>query len=156
MNGIIATVSIHSGRLVVTGSRIASTLGEDHPILGKLAVRNRHNIPMNAVILQASIALFLLLTSSFGSVLTYVEFVTLLSAFITVIGVYVARHRFLILNVLSCSVLSVYTDHLSLHRAGLWHASSKNVHRKPSGMGTLFPGAVVYWYAKRMKTHPPD
>ena len=143
MNGIIATGLLSTlGALVVTGSRIASTLGEDHPILGKLAVRNRHNVPMNAVILQASIALLLLLTSSFGSVLTYVEFVTLLSAFITVIGVYVARHRFPDIKRPFRVPGYPFTPiiYLSIAAWVLWHVFQKRTSiRKPSGTGYSFP-----------------
>ncbi len=159
MNGIIATGLLSTlGALVVTGSRIASTLGEDHLILGKLAVRNRHNVPMNAVILQASIALLLLLTSSFGSVLTYVEFVTLLSAFITVIGVYVARHRFPDIKRPFRVPGYPFTPiiYLSIAAWVLWHVFKERPSESLAGLGTLFLGAVVYWYAKRMKTHPPD
>ncbi len=155
MSGIIAAGLLSTlGALVVTGSRIATTLGEDYPLLGRLAIRNGQGVPVNAVLLQAGIALLLLLTSSFAAVLTYVEFVTLLSAFITVAGVYLARRRFPGLErpfrVPGYPVTPLV--YLCVAAWVLWHVLKERPTESLAGLGTLLVGAAVYWKAQRGKS----
>ena len=155
MNGIIAVGLLSTlGALVVTGSRIASTVGEDYPMLKTLAVRNRHGVPANAVRLQAAIALSLVATSSFQAVLTYVEFITLLSTFVTVGGIFIARRRFPEIRRPFRAPLYPILPlvHLGVAAWVLWHVMENRPAESLAGLATLLLGAVVYWQMKKETT----
>ena len=42
--------------MVMTGSRVLCAIGEDQPRLGFLAIRNRHDAPTHAVLVQQILA----------------------------------------------------------------------------------------------------
>jgi basic amino acid/polyamine antiporter, APA family len=66
-------------------------MGEDLTALRVFAKRNARGAPVRAIVLQSSIALFLVVTSTFEVVLTYVGFLLSFFAWMTVLGVFVLR-----------------------------------------------------------------
>jgi APA family basic amino acid/polyamine antiporter len=66
-------------------------MGEDLTALRVFARQNARGVPVRAIVLQSSIALFLVVTSTFEVVLTYVGFLLSLFALMTVLGVFVVR-----------------------------------------------------------------
>ena len=154
MSGIIAAGLLSSlGALIVTGSRVATTIGEDFPAFSFLAHRNNHGVPVRAVLLQAGIGLLLVVTSSFRAVLTYVEFITLLSAFVTVAGVYVARYRFphhsRPFRIPGYPVTPLI--YLGIGAWVLWHVLCNKPMESLAGMGTLLLGALFYLFIVKEK-----
>ena len=154
MSGIIAAGLLSSlGALIVTGSRVATTIGEDFPAFSFLAHRNNHGVPVRAVLLQAGIGLLLVVTSSFRAVLTYVEFVTLLSAFVTVAGVYVARYRFphhsRPFRIPGYPVTPLI--YLGIGAWVLWHVLWNKPMESLASMGTLLLGALFYLFLVKEK-----
>ena len=87
--GLVATVAA----MTWAGPRVAMVMGEDYPALGFLARRSASGVPRLAVLWQGAIATLLLVTSTFESVITYTEFVLILSSFLAVAGVIVLRRR---------------------------------------------------------------
>ncbi len=87
--GLVTTVAA----MTWAGPRVALVMGEDYPALGFLARRSRHGVPWVAVLWQGTISVLLLVTSTFAAVVTYTEFVLILSSFLTVAGVIVLRRR---------------------------------------------------------------
>ena len=79
--------------LIMVGPRVTQTMSEDLNRLRFLSARNRRGAPVNAIILQAGVAIFLTLTATFNAVLTYVGFTLALFASLTVLGVFVLRQR---------------------------------------------------------------
>lgn len=75
------------------GPRVAQVMGEDYPALGFLARGNGQGVPWVAILWQGAISVLLLVTSTFAAVVTYTEFVLILSTFFTVAGVLVLRRR---------------------------------------------------------------
>lgn len=69
-------------------------MGEDLKLFRFLSYKSKHNTPVHAILLQSSISLFLILTSSFDSVILYTGFTLNLSTFLTVLGVFVHRARY--------------------------------------------------------------
>jgi APA family basic amino acid/polyamine antiporter len=69
-------------------------MSEDMKSLRFLAKRNARGAPVFAIILQAAIAIFLTLTATFNTVLTYVGFTLALFASLTVLGVFVLRLKY--------------------------------------------------------------
>lgn len=81
------------GAMTWAGPRVAQMMGEDYRVLRFLAVKSKAGIPAVAVFWQAAIVFVLLFTTSFKDVLVFVEFLLLLSAALTVGGVFWLRYR---------------------------------------------------------------
>ena len=136
------------------GPRVAQRMGEDFRGLHLLARKSGSGIPANAVLLQAGIAVALILTSSFEQVLVYIELLLVLFALVTVAGGFwlrichperarpvkawgypVTPAFFVVINVW----MIVYIVREKPEEA-LW------------GLGTLMLGGVVYFIAQRRGT----
>lgn len=87
--GLISTVSA----MTWAGPRVSLAMGEDYRMLRWFAVRNRGGIPIVALWFQTALALAMLLSASFRSILLYVEFVLTVSVALAVFGVIWLRWR---------------------------------------------------------------
>ncbi len=87
--GLVSSISA----MAWAGPRVAQVIGEDLRFFAPLARRNRAGAPAVAILLQLGIVLFLLATSTFEAVLTYLGFTLTLSTAFTVAGVIVLRRR---------------------------------------------------------------
>jgi basic amino acid/polyamine antiporter, APA family len=88
--GLISSIS----SMILAGPRVTQVIGEDIPLFKVLAKKNAKGIPYFAILLQLSIVIILLITSSFERVITYLGFTLTLSSFITVLGVFIHRFRY--------------------------------------------------------------
>lgn len=86
---LISTVSA----MTIAGPRVLQAIGEDFPAFRALAATNRDAIPARAIYAQAAIAILLIVTSSFDSILVFAGFLTALNSFFTVLGLLVMRRR---------------------------------------------------------------
>jgi len=86
---LISTVSA----MTVAGPRVLQVIGQDIRALRALARTNRDGVPATAILLQSSLAILFILTSSFESVLVFAGFILALNSFATVLGVFVLRFR---------------------------------------------------------------
>ncbi len=73
------------------GPRVLHTMGEDMKILAPLAVCDERGVPVTGLFVQLAIVITLLLTASFNTVLTAVQFSIQLGSFATVVGLIVLR-----------------------------------------------------------------
>jgi APA family basic amino acid/polyamine antiporter len=85
--GLISAVSA----MTWAGPRVTRVMGEDRRGLGWLARSSDSGVPWAAILCQTGLAYLFLLTSTFEAVLVYVELLVLLSAFLTVAGLFVLR-----------------------------------------------------------------
>jgi len=74
------------------GPRVLHTMGEDMKILKPLATCDERGVPVTGLFVQLAIVITLLLTASFNSVLTAVQFSIQVASFATVVGLMVLRH----------------------------------------------------------------
>ena len=72
--------------LIVAGSRVFKTMAEDYPILYILASENRGGAPANAILFQSFLAIIILLSFTFESLLTYIGFTLTIFSTLTVMG----------------------------------------------------------------------
>ncbi|WP_299459682.1 APC family permease [uncultured Microscilla sp.] len=94
MGLMIALLLISSiSAMIFAGPRVTQVMGEDLPLLKKLAVRNKKGIPVLAISLQSTISLILILTASFNTVLFYIAFALDIFTFSTVLGIFIMRSR---------------------------------------------------------------
>jgi basic amino acid/polyamine antiporter, APA family len=87
---LISTIS----SMVFAGPRVIQVIGEDYPALGFMSKKRKNGVPLVAILVQTSISLILLFTSTFEQLLTYLGFVMNIFAFLTILGVFVHRRRF--------------------------------------------------------------
>jgi basic amino acid/polyamine antiporter, APA family len=87
--GLVSTV----GALIMTGPRVYEAMGDDHPRLRALSLRRGRGGPAAAILLQAVLAIGMVLTATFEALLTYVGVVLSVFAGLTVAGVFVLRRR---------------------------------------------------------------
>ncbi|MCF8232517.1 MAG: amino acid permease [Bacteroidales bacterium] len=79
--------------MVMAGPRIYQVVGEDYPLFKMLAKKTRGGAPYIAIILQMIIAMVLILTFSFETILVYVGFTLSLFAGLAVAGIFVLRRK---------------------------------------------------------------
>ena len=88
--GVFLISSISS--MVITGPRVLQTMINDYPVIKKLRF-NENKIPVFAILLQSAIAILILLSGSFDSILTYTTFALTIFSILTVIGVFILRKK---------------------------------------------------------------
>jgi len=86
---LISTVSA----MTVAGPRVLHVIGEDIKQLRFLGETNSDGVPARAILVQSSLAMIFILTSSFESVLVFSGFILALNSLVTVLGVFVLRLR---------------------------------------------------------------
>ncbi len=95
MSGLISLLLISTiSSMVFAGPRVIQVIGEDYPTLGFMSKKRQNGVPLTAILVQSSISLILLFTSTFEALLTYLGFVMNIFAFLTILGVFVHRRRF--------------------------------------------------------------
>ena len=72
---------------------MTKTTGQDHRLLAPRAGREERGVPVAALFVQLSIVVRLLLTASFETVLTCVQFSIQLGSFATVVGLILLRSQ---------------------------------------------------------------
>lgn len=94
LSGVIALLLFSSvSAAMMAGPRVYQAIGEDYRCFRFLRVRSKSAGPVTAIALQASVAILMLLTSSFDALLTYIGFTLSISAGLTVVGLFVMRRR---------------------------------------------------------------
>ena len=81
--GLVSSISA----MMWIGPRVASTMGEDIPMLRMFARRSASGVPMTAILFQTVVATLMLLTQSFEAVLEFIQFSLLSCSFLAVLGV---------------------------------------------------------------------
>jgi APA family basic amino acid/polyamine antiporter len=87
--GLVAT----TGAYTLTGPRVAEAMGADYPGLRWFSTRTEGRGPVRALVAQAVLAIALILTASYDTLLTAVGFVLSWWAGLTVVGVIVLRRK---------------------------------------------------------------
>lgn len=86
---LISTVSA----MTLAGPRVLKVMGDDYPVLRPLARVNKAEVPVVAILTQGALALLLILSGTFESVLVFTGFTLSLNTLLTVAGVFVLRGR---------------------------------------------------------------
>ncbi|HEY4282221.1 MAG TPA: amino acid permease [Chthoniobacterales bacterium] len=145
--GLISAIS----SMTWIGPRVTMSMGEDHWLLRFLGCRNRHDLPVNAILVQMLIVTLLLSTRSFELIVIYIQFSLLLCSLLTVIGVIVLRKRQPRLKrpyqvwvyPLPVIVFAIITLWMMLYL--LYSHPVESL----SGVATMLAGLVLYFCSKR-------
>ncbi len=139
------------------GPRVSVAMGEDWSLLGFLARRTRGGVPAVAILLQSAIVIVLLVTATFKTVLTYIQFSLTVSASLTVIGIFVLRIRRPNLpRPCRCWGYPVTPlIFLAVNVWMIWFVLANEETRYPSlaGFGTMLLGLIIYFVSPE-KTDP--
>lgn len=87
--GLISTISA----MIWAGPRVSMAMGEDYRALRFLARKNQAGVPVLAVLFQSALALILLFTGTFKTIIEYTQITLTLSSALAVAGVFVQRWR---------------------------------------------------------------
>ena len=85
--GLVSAIS----SMVWAGPRVTQVMGEDIRILRFLSAKNANGVPHLSLLFQYVLVVALIVTSTFDSIVNYIGFILSLSAFLTVMGVFVLR-----------------------------------------------------------------
>ncbi len=84
---LVASVS----SMVFAGPRVTQVMGEDYVFFKFAAIKNKSGAPYVATLVQMTVSLLLMLTSSYSDIFTYIGFTLSLITLLTVVGVFVVR-----------------------------------------------------------------
>ena len=143
---LISTVSA----MVMAAPRVLQAIGRDFPAFRELGVRNRHGLPTRAILLQSSISLLFLWTSSFESILIFSGATMALNTFFTVLGLFILRRTQPDLPRPYKTWLYPLPPLLFLGLTG-WTLVYTVMQRPLEGLmtlGIIVSGAVFYWLSK--------
>ncbi|HIK26878.1 MAG TPA: amino acid permease [Oscillatoriaceae cyanobacterium M7585_C2015_266] len=145
--GLISSIS----SMVWAGPRVTQVIGEDIPFFKLLAVKNSSGIPYYAVLLQLAISVCLVITSTFDAVVTYLGFTLTLSSFLTVLGVFIHRIKYPEIP-RPYKTWGYPVTPLIFLAISVWILIFTFI-GKPvesiAGLGTIFIGIIVYFFASR-------
>jgi len=159
MGLMIALILVSSvSSFIMAGPRVAQAMGQDIPLLRPFATTTAAGVPAVAVVVQSAIALFLIFTSKFNDVTTYIGFTLNLFTLMTVAGLVVLRitrpdmpRPYRMWGYPFTAILFLVL--------GLWpviYALSDPGMRKPSllGLATVLSGLIVYALGRRWRREP--
>ncbi len=144
---LISTIS----SMIIAGPRVLHRIGEDFSVFEFVSRRNKHGIPVLAIWFQSIIALVLLFTSSFETIMGYTTVVLTLFATLTVLGVMVLRYTQPKLS-RPYKTFGYPVTPLFFIAANIWFMYfwlTDPAHLKPSliGLGIVGLGLLVYFAA---------
>ena len=89
---MVSTFGCNNG-LILAGSRLFQSMAKDGLFFKKAAKLNQYNVPSNALILQGIWASVLCLSGSYGDLLDYCTFSSLIFYIITIAGLFMLRKK---------------------------------------------------------------
>jgi APA family basic amino acid/polyamine antiporter len=89
---MVSTFGCNNG-LILAGSRLFQSMAKEGLFFKKASENNKFNVPQNALILQGVWASLLCLSGSYGDLLDYATFSSLLFYIITIAGLFVLRKK---------------------------------------------------------------
>jgi len=144
---LISTISA----MILAGPRVMQSMGRDIRGLRFFATSNKNNVPYVAIIFQSLIAVILVLTSSFESLITYVGFTLNLFTFLTVLGIFILRYKHKGVESPYKTFLYPVTPLLFLCIIAyiLYHIMVDRPIESLFGFGTVLLGLIIYFLTNK-------
>lgn len=143
---LVSTIS----SMIFAGPRVTMVIGEDLPALKFFARKNKRGIPVIAIAIQSSIALFFIFTSTFNWVLNYLGFILTLFASLTVLGLFILRFKNPEINrpFKTWGYPITPLIFLALNIWVLYYVVSKTPSVSYAGIVTISVGLIIYFISK--------
>ena len=148
---LISTIS----SMVFVGPRVSQVMGEDMKLLRFLSEKSQRGTPVYAILLQFVISFFMILTSTFESVLTYAGFTLNLVTFLTVLGLFIHRVKYKNIErpYKTWGYPVVPIIYLVIISSLLYFIVKERPYESLMGFLTLLSGSIIYlinrWYEKK-------
>lgn len=136
------------------GPRVSQVLGEDMQLFRFFAYKNRGEVPVYAILFQSTIALILILSASFESILYAIAFILDTFTFLTVLGLLVARKKNIYDSVPAYKTWGAPIVPVIFLAGTGWTMYFLLMSRTYESMASLlwlFIGYLVYWFSKKRK-----
>ena len=153
MSIIISIVFIGSiSGMTLAGPRVLNVMSEDYPLFKPFLKRNSYGSPYIAIVFQSCVALFLVISSTFEAIITYIGFALSLSTCLTVIGIFIVRSKGADSEIsYKCWGYPVTPIlFLGLNVWMLIYIFSEKPVESMWGLSTIFTGVPVYLWTKRI------
>jgi len=148
---LVSTISA----MVLAGPRVMQSMGNNIKGLRFFATANKNNVPYIAIIFQSVIAIVLVLTSSFQSLITYVGFTLNMFTFLTVFGIFILRYKHKHVETSYKTFLYPATPVLFLLII-LWILINIMIEKPQEslyGLGTVLLGLIIYFLTNKKKNN---
>jgi len=146
---LVSTIS----SMIFVGPRVSQVMGEDLKLFSFLAEKSKRGTPVYGLLFQMAISFFLIMTSTFESVMTYAGFTLSLFTFMTVLGVFVHRYKFK--NAERPYKTWGYPVVPIIYLTIILFTIYKLIEQRPfeslMGFLTVFSGSILYWINMAME-----
>jgi APA family basic amino acid/polyamine antiporter len=139
--------------MTISGPRVTSRIGEDLPFFRHFTFRNAGGAPSLSILVQTSIALLLVITSTFETVTLYIGFTLSLFTTLTVLGLLLVRARKKPEQGDYHTPLFPFTPLLfiGLECYSIFYTLTERPLPSLMGLGTVILGLLVYELARRQQ-----
>jgi len=151
---LVASIS----SMIFAGPRVTQVMGEDYAFFKFAAIQNKSGAPYVATLVQMTISLLLMLTSSYGDIFAYIGFTLSLITLMTVLGIFIVRFK----NKSTTNYKSFGYPIVPLIFIGLsiwmiYFTVVGNTKVSLIGFGTAISGLVFYYFSPRKinNSRPP-
>ncbi|GIV38582.1 MAG: amino acid permease [Thermonema sp.] len=152
---MIAVLLISSiSAMTWAGPRVSQVIGEDLKLFRFFAKKNKGGVPVYAILFQSTIALILILSTSFESILYAIAFILDTFTFLTVLGLFVARRKNIYEQPPTYKTWSYPLVPVVFLAGTAWTMYFLLMSRTYESMASLLwllIGYVVYWFSKNKK-----
>ncbi|MDX1491559.1 MAG: amino acid permease [Pseudohongiellaceae bacterium] len=143
---LISTISA----MLMAGPRVLQMMGEDYPVFTVFSKLNDGGVPQRAIYLQGALAIALILSSTFDSILVFSGFILGLSSLATVLSIFMLRRKTKGLGK-GYRVLAYPFPPLIYAGVMIWTLCFISINRPQEAvvaLGILFLGAAAYFICK--------
>jgi basic amino acid/polyamine antiporter, APA family len=153
----IALIGSISG-MTIAGPRVPNIISEDYPLFKLFLRRNHYGSPYIAILFQSAIALLLIVSGTFETILTYIGFTLSLCTCLTVSSIFIIKFKKKNpLNGYRCWGYPVTPIlFLLLNLWMLLYIFYERPLESGLGLATLFTGIPVYFWAREKNQKKPS
>src|SRR3989339_304363 len=144
---LVSTISA----MVIAGPRVLKAMGADISAFRGAARENKNGVPVTAIWIQTAIALIILLSGKFDTILFYTSFVLMLFGTLAVMGVIVLRYKepklerpYKTFGYPITPILFIAANLWFMYRAYLFKPFETYI-----GIGIVAAGAIVYFIVRK-------
>jgi basic amino acid/polyamine antiporter, APA family len=80
--------------MVIAGPRVYEQMGKDYSVFSTLAKKGKGGTPVYAILLQAVIAILLVIFSSFAQMVNYISLTLMIFSSLTIAGIFILRKKY--------------------------------------------------------------
>ena len=154
MGGVLALLLISTvSAMTMAGPRVLQVIGQDLSTFNYLSRTNKRGIPSTAIVFQSALALILIVSSTFESILIFSSFVLAINTLFSVLGVFILRFKKLNIEgaYRTFGYPFVPIIYLAVTLWTLTYVFTSRPQEAFIGLGLICAGALLYQVAAKKK-----